>query len=41
MPVSAHTLADGESAHVNMLAHMCKEVWGGCPGHIVVFGCIL
>ena len=36
MPVSVHTLADSESACVNTLTHMCKEVWGGCPGHVVV-----
>ena len=36
MPASTHTLADSESVCVNMLAHMCKEVWGGCPGHVVI-----
>ena len=36
MPASAHTLADGESACVNALARMCKEVWGGHPGRVVV-----
>ena len=36
MPASTHTLADGESACVNALARMCKEVWGGCPGRVVV-----
>ena len=36
MPASTHTLADGESACVNTLACMCKEVWGGRPGRVVV-----
>ena len=36
MPASMHTLADGESVCVNMLARMCKEVWGGHPGRVVV-----
>ena len=36
MPVSVHTLADGESACVNTLVCMCKEVWGGCSGRVVV-----
>ena len=36
MPASAHTLADGESACVNTLARMCKEVWGGRSGRVGV-----
>ena len=36
MPTSVHTLIDGDSACVNVLACMCKEVQGGQPCCIVV-----
>ena len=36
MPASARTLADGDSACVNVLACMCKEVRGGRPCRVVV-----